>query len=492
MARFFSAFAASTLLLFSNALSTAAQTTPPDDIFDAVAAGDLARVQELAGRKPALVNAVKVVPVAEWAGMKSTDPQEPEFQAKLTPLVLAVASDRLSIAAWLLSKGARTDYYASFDSPRHPELGQWEGSALFSAVERGDPRMVKLLLDAKADPAQTVRYFGGPPPPKAGDAGPDRSLFGARYFQDIRARLTVFDLCLAPGFRSATLYRLVRRYAPRLKPRYHDQTLFYAALERNRSLFGDLMDQGGLPDGPTLAVLMRDGDAETLVRLAERGLPGLPTGAAWAETGILAAALDRYWYESVLGRLEKPAQFSLAERQAFLSRLAPLCGRLSGVNGALEASRQLLMSVGYPADRSGLNFAARMLFEPWLQPARAIGQGDAPGAKSPALVAQAYSLMVGAALTGTWQADAPTDWKLEFSAGSIRNTGTDGLGRHFETWPAPWRVAIEDGPAGPERDSWTIRTGEKDKPWLTVRLEGDGLKVYDLEQKTTTRFTRVE
>jgi hypothetical protein len=53
-------------------------------------------------------------------------------------------------------------------------------------------------------------------------------------------------------------------------------------------------------------------------------------------------------------------------------------------------------------------------------------------------------------------------------------------------------VAIEDGPAGPERDSWTIRTGEKDKPWLTVRLEGDGLKVYDLEQKTTTRFTRVE
>lgn len=473
------------------ALPVTAQTPAPD-LFDAIASGDLAMVKAVVGKTPALANAIKVVPVAEWAGMKSPDPTEPDFRGKVSPLVLAVLTDHHDIAAWLLSKGARTDYYASFESLKNPNLGLWEGSALFTAVERGDPRMVKLLLDAKADPGLKVRYFGGPPPPKKGEPGADRSLFGARYFGDIRARLTVIDLCLAPGFRSATLFKLIRRYAPRLKPEYYADTLFHAAVSNDRALLGRLLDAGHMPDGQTLAVLMRNGDGETLRNLMAHGLPGLPDTNCWPAAGKLMAALDNYWYEKVLGRLEKPAQFTQAERLEFQTRMRGLTALLPAINGSLEASRQLLVSVGYPADRSGLNFAIRVLFEPWLLPSRVLGQPDQPGGKSPSLVALGFDQLVATTLFGSWTADAPVDWRLEFTGGSIHNTGTDGAGRHFETWPAPWRVAVEDGPAGPEHNGWILRAGDQDKPWLTLRFVDNALEVYDLDQKQTTRFNKAD
>ena len=462
------------------ALALSAQANP--ELFESIAAGDLPQVKAIIEKNPVLINAITVMPVKEWAGMKSRDSAEPEFQGKISPLVQAVLNDRLEMVAWLLSKGAKTDYYASFESLKHPELGLWEGSALLSAVERGDPRMVKILLDGKADPGLQIRYFGGPPPPRAGETGVDHSLFGGTYFRDSRARLSALDLCLAPGFRSATLFKLIRRYAPRLKPHYYTDTLFYAALSNDRTLMDRLMDDNQMPDGATLAVLVRNGDAETLQNLSNRGMSGLPQTEAWTDTGRLTSMLDNFWFEKILGKVEKTTQLNQGDRNEFMNRVKALAGNLAAINGSLEGSRQLLQSLGYPNDRSNLNFAIRLLFEPWLQPAR--------NPSSPALISLCYAQMVGSTLLGTWESTVGPAWKLEILPESIHNTGVDGMSKRFDAWLAPWRVAVEDGPTGPNRDGWILRIRPEDKTWLTVRLDEAGLHVFDPENKQSTLFIK--
>jgi len=90
------------------------------DIFTAVARGDLERVQTLVSQDKALLE--------EEAGGE-------------TPLVWAAEHNRPRILQWLLDQGADADFHNG-----------WEDSALGAAAWKGHTAIVKLLLDAGADP----------------------------------------------------------------------------------------------------------------------------------------------------------------------------------------------------------------------------------------------------------------------------------------------------------------------------------------------------
>jgi ankyrin repeat protein len=128
---------------------------PPLDVYDAAVAGDMVRLATLIQANPGVVNA-------------------PHPVAGMAPLHLAAFADRPAAISLLLSKGAAVDALSRNDFHNTPlvvamlgdavnaarlllasgadvELPEKGGfRALHIAAETGDPRLVELLLDHKA------------------------------------------------------------------------------------------------------------------------------------------------------------------------------------------------------------------------------------------------------------------------------------------------------------------------------------------------------
>ncbi len=137
------------------------------DVHDAAAVGDLARVRELVGKDPSLVNAVSAegyppLGLAAFLGRKDVA----EFLLKagadvnavsknetgFTALTGAVAAGQAEIVELLVDRGADVNH-------------RYEGGAfspLLSAAAEGDPRIVRLLLEHGASP--NVRTADGKTP----------------------------------------------------------------------------------------------------------------------------------------------------------------------------------------------------------------------------------------------------------------------------------------------------------------------------------------
>ncbi len=129
----------------------------PQQVEEAIIAGDLGRVQALVGGNPALVNT---------AGANN-----------MSPLHHAVLEDKVDIAAWLLAQGADTQ---SIDTLHGATPLGW--AAFYARTD-----IVKLLLEAGANKMHRNTYGETPlQVAEAGvtgrwekDSGVDRSNYGA-------------------------------------------------------------------------------------------------------------------------------------------------------------------------------------------------------------------------------------------------------------------------------------------------------------------------
>lgn len=484
--------------------------TPGTDIFEAIATGKLSLVKDLVEKKKQSVNQLRVVPVKSWAGMDSADPWEPEFQGKISPLVQAILADNVPLVQYLLSRGADPNVYVTFQGVRDQSLGTWESSALFAAVERGDPRMVKILLDGGADPGQKVRYYGGPMPPLPPSTEPDRSLFGAPYYKDSRARIGIMDLLMTPGFRNSTSYQLILKKSPRLRPEYHLYSLYYAAIKGQADAIESLMAEGKRLDRDGFTVLVRAGNQtglETALAYQDLGFPGktVPEGLYWSELAELCTALDQWWLNEVVGKIDLSTDFTRERAQAFRlylrklgnRGLADLADKALQTTGAMvqafEALERPRLATERPQSKrsdGAYRPETLMLLEPWTQPWRG-SPGKARGKMTDTLAGKALGELVQASFWGSWESRSPL-WKLDIGADTIRNAGINAEGKIFDSWLHDWKPDLDEALWRSRHIVWPIsyQTSEGRQLWVYLSHQSSGtIKVYNPQEEQSTVMT---
>jgi hypothetical protein len=491
-----------------------------DQLFTALSHGRLDETKQLIS-VGIPVNLVRVRPVVAWAGLSSQDSRKPAYQGKITPLMQAIMSGNPALVALILQNGADPNVYGIIEGTLinykgEPEAsGMWETSALILAAELGDPRIVKQLLDAGANPGLGVRTFGGPRP-DPGLAGHDPTRYGLSYFTNQRARLNVLDVLLTPQFRSTSLWQVLTKhksFPPLLEPVSDFRlSLYYAVLINDARLFAQALTRGDKPDAECIAAMVRLGRTDMLAAIKRPEFTAMLADGSLLASARLAKLLDEFWHDEILGKRESVDEWTIALKRTFMSKLKPALSDLSLAYQGLEKARPVFQQLGHRALRSNLPLALALLFDPWILPygqshgVQAISSVHSLPTKQMVLYTQSgntisetsgksIASLAGASLLetsviGTWIASEGDPWTIEIRDDQIKHYGTNRLNQVFVAVLHPWRLAIEETANQIGTDFWPIRVNKEDRSWIYLQIKENAIVVYDPKEKSTVRLNK--
>lgn len=131
-----------------------------------------------------------------------------------------------------------------------------EMTPLSEAMFREDLVVVKMLLDAGADPTLTIRcsnYIRG---------GTTKTRFGDGYDNNQKLKVNAMDI--AVFLRSPAFVDLIKAKAPKIVPTYNTNTIWYKAYTNDLAGFKASIKAGAMPDDYDIAYLIHYGKLDYL------------------------------------------------------------------------------------------------------------------------------------------------------------------------------------------------------------------------------------